>query len=749
MSVNQKLTKDEHGKNVDPSLYRSMIGSLLYLTVSRLDMSFSVGVRIRYQATPKESHSKAIKRIIKYVHGTTEYGIWHSKDSNSHLAGYSDADWARNIDDRKSTSGGCFYLGAPKPQKLVEIGKRIAEKCGRLPLAIQVLGCIMCYKREESEWQAMLENIETWKFQHTKNKIMPELWQSYVDLPTHLKKCFAFCAIFPKDYNIEEVKLIQLWMAHGFIASQKGDNMEVKGREIFRELIKRSLLQNECFVHSSKKGSVCKMHDLIHDLAYFVMENECFPSLNISAGPEILISLCHLTFYADSYVDENYYQGDCSIIHTVRYCPGNLSVLSKLKLLRVLDLSYAYIDGLPASIEHLHHLRYLDISYTLIRKLPESIGMLVNLQTFTLYGCRELSELPKSITYMNNIRHLLFYCSTQLEAFPANLSQLPNLKTLLVHNVEDDVENNIRQLKSLNPFGELALYNLQKVKNADDARKADTEWDKLPPLEILPCLEHLRLLKMDGIKHIVNVREGNVPQSFPALKKLILDGMKNLEGWCVEEAGEANLYLLPGLIQIKITKYPKLTTTMTSIPTLQELHMDNSFCETQISGMSWERRFFKHLKSLRSLSIKYCTEELVLLLENEEDIRAMKSSLESLEIFYCNQLSLRLVLQNLPSLRDLQVKSLEKLVSWPDELQGMNSLNNLTISSCKKLTSISSQGDCGPPFLKCLWVFGYDALRELPMCPKSLQSLIITDCRVMESLWPEMGHLTSIHIRSV
>ncbi|XP_039145614.1 secreted RxLR effector protein 161-like [Dioscorea cayenensis subsp. rotundata] len=111
MSVNQKLTKDEHGKNVDPSLYRNMIGSLLYLTSSRPAISFSVGICARYQATPKESHSKAVKRVIIYVHGTAEYGIWYSKDSNSHLADYSDADWARNVDDRKSTSGGCFYPG--------------------------------------------------------------------------------------------------------------------------------------------------------------------------------------------------------------------------------------------------------------------------------------------------------------------------------------------------------------------------------------------------------------------------------------------------------------------------------------------------------------------------------------------------------------------------------------------------------------------------------------------------------------
>ncbi|XP_039143995.1 secreted RxLR effector protein 161-like [Dioscorea cayenensis subsp. rotundata] len=111
MGVNEKLSKDEHGNNVDPSLYRSMIGSFLYLTASRPDICFSVGVCARYQALLNQSHLTAVKRIIRYISGTVEFGIWYSSDSNMHLAGYSDADWVSNIDDQKSTSGGCFYLG--------------------------------------------------------------------------------------------------------------------------------------------------------------------------------------------------------------------------------------------------------------------------------------------------------------------------------------------------------------------------------------------------------------------------------------------------------------------------------------------------------------------------------------------------------------------------------------------------------------------------------------------------------------
>ena len=88
-----------------------MIGSLLYLTASRPDITYAVGVCARYQANPKISHLNQVKRILKYVNGTSNYGIMYCHCSDSMLVGYCDADWAGSADDRKSTSGGCFYLG--------------------------------------------------------------------------------------------------------------------------------------------------------------------------------------------------------------------------------------------------------------------------------------------------------------------------------------------------------------------------------------------------------------------------------------------------------------------------------------------------------------------------------------------------------------------------------------------------------------------------------------------------------------
>ena len=111
VSPNVKATFDLLGKSVNSSLYKSMIGSLFYLTASRPNISYSVRVYARYQENSKESHMISLKRIIKYIKTTVDFGRWYSKDTNNVLVGYSNADWAGNADDRKSTSGGCFYVG--------------------------------------------------------------------------------------------------------------------------------------------------------------------------------------------------------------------------------------------------------------------------------------------------------------------------------------------------------------------------------------------------------------------------------------------------------------------------------------------------------------------------------------------------------------------------------------------------------------------------------------------------------------
>lgn len=89
-----KLDFDEVGLSIEQKMYRGMIGSRLYLTASRLDIVFNMGISARFQANPKESHFKSIKRIFRYLEETTKLGLWHSKGSNINLVRYVDVDYA-------------------------------------------------------------------------------------------------------------------------------------------------------------------------------------------------------------------------------------------------------------------------------------------------------------------------------------------------------------------------------------------------------------------------------------------------------------------------------------------------------------------------------------------------------------------------------------------------------------------------------------------------------------------------------
>jgi hypothetical protein len=107
MGTNGHLDLDTWGKSVDQKVYRSMIGSLLYLCASQLDIMLSVCMCARFQANPKEVHLRVVKRIIRYLVYTPKFGLWYLRGSTFDLIGYSNADWAGCKIDRKSTSGTC------------------------------------------------------------------------------------------------------------------------------------------------------------------------------------------------------------------------------------------------------------------------------------------------------------------------------------------------------------------------------------------------------------------------------------------------------------------------------------------------------------------------------------------------------------------------------------------------------------------------------------------------------------------
>ncbi|GJX34656.1 putative ribonuclease H-like domain-containing protein [Tanacetum coccineum] len=145
IEAHKSLGKDEEGEDVDVHLYRSMIGCLMYLTASRPDIMFAVCLCARFQVTPKVSHMHAVKRIFRYLKHQPKLGLWYPKDSPFHLEAFSDSDYAGDNHDRRSTSGGCQYLGRRlvswqcKNQTIVAISSTEAEYVAAASCCAQVL----------------------------------------------------------------------------------------------------------------------------------------------------------------------------------------------------------------------------------------------------------------------------------------------------------------------------------------------------------------------------------------------------------------------------------------------------------------------------------------------------------------------------------------------------------------------------------------------------------------------------------
>jgi hypothetical protein len=112
MNQGEKFMKEDGTPKVNPSIFRSLVGSLLYVCSSRPDIMHAVGVMSRYMQSPSQAHFVGAKRVLRYLKGTCDFGVWYEKDVECKLVGYSDSDWAGCVDDMKSTTGFLYTLGS-------------------------------------------------------------------------------------------------------------------------------------------------------------------------------------------------------------------------------------------------------------------------------------------------------------------------------------------------------------------------------------------------------------------------------------------------------------------------------------------------------------------------------------------------------------------------------------------------------------------------------------------------------------
>ncbi|GLU09311.1 hypothetical protein SLE2022_261770 [Rubroshorea leprosula] len=625
-----------------------------------------------------------------------------------------------------------FGGSSVRDPELEAIGKQIGKKCRGVPLVANVIGASLSYQRDRGEWVSVNNNFDAWGTSSSGDDsgewINQALQLSFDHLPNHLKQCFAFCSIFPKDFEIEKAMLIQLWMAEGFLQPSKRSSMEDIGDKYFNDLLSYSLFLEED-KDSTGKIKSCKMHDLIHDLAIFNSKSE---TLIFKAASESNIAhVRHLNLVdAEEMVPTNFVEV-AGKLHCL-FLKGDIlcKMPNNFKRLRILSFGGANIEQLPTWISKMKHLRYLDISSTNIKELPQFIMELYSLQTLRFMYCSRIVKQPEGVENLVSLRHIYF---NRPSCMPLKIGRLKDLQTLQLFVVSLQEGSRIEELGCLSQLGgELRICHLEHVENYSEAKKAKLS-EKIG-------LHELRLEWTDRnteeCHHDEDVLAGLKPS--PNLRNLTIEcyGGEKCPSWMEPSLSES--FSLTNLVNLKILSCIKLKSMpiMIGLSSLQQLRISGCLELTRIGD-----GVFAFPKSLKRLDIWLCPR-----LETIGDGISTLTCLEELNLSSCEDLRLIPIMSGLSSLQQLRIQNCLELTKIGDGAFAFPaSLRHLRIYSCPRLETIGdsiSNLTC----LEELYLCGCEDLRPIPSVNglSSLKKLRIDGCSSVVSLPNGLSSCTAL-----
>ncbi|KAL3325342.1 hypothetical protein AABB24_039106 [Solanum stoloniferum] len=614
-----------------------------------------------------------------------------------------------------------------------EVGKQIADKCKGLPLALKALAGVLLCKSEVDEWRDILRS-EIWELSICSNGILPALMLSYNDLPAHLKQCFAYCAIYPKDYQFCKDQVIHLWIANGLVQQFYSGNqyfLELRSRSLFEMVSESSEWNSEKFL----------MHDLVNDLAQIASSNLCI-RLEENKGSHIMKQCRHMSYYIGEDGDfeklKSLFKSEqlrtlLAINIQPPYYNIKLSkrvlhnILPRLTSLRALSLSGYEIVELPYDLFiKLKLLRFLDISQTRIKRLPDSICALYNLETLLLSSCYNLEELQLQMEKLINLRHLDI-SNTFCLKMPLHLIKLKSLQVLVGAEfllgglrMEDLGE-------AQNLYGSLSVVELQNVVDSREAVKAkmreknhvdklSLEWSGSSSADNSQTerdiLDELSPHKNIKEVEITGYRGTTFPNwlADPLFLKLVKLSLINCK----------NCYSLPALGQLPFLKFLWI----------RGMHGITEVTE-EFYGIWSSTKPFNSLEKLEFTDMPEW-KQWDLLGSGEFP------TLEKLVIENCPELSLETVPIQLSSLKSFQVIG-SPMVFDDAQLEGMKQIEKLSISDCNSLTSFPFS--ILPTTLKRIRISDCQKLKlEQPVGEMSmfLEELTLENCDCIDDMSPEL-----------
>ncbi|KAL6293115.1 hypothetical protein ACE6H2_001257 [Prunus campanulata] len=634
------------------------------------------------------------------------------------------------------------------------VGRQIVKKCKGLPLAAKSLGGLLHSVLDPTEWEKVLKS-DIWELPN--DNIMPALWLSYHYLPAHLKRCFAYCSIFPKDYEFRKSKskLILLWMAEDLLQPNGNETMEEVGNDYFNILISRSFFQHS---RTGMDGeSHFTMHDLFNDLAKFVSGEFCLRLEDPQSLSNNVSKTRHFSFGSGS--GHGFEKFGClheaKYLHTFlpseklsefrNFLPNQVicDLLTSLLYLRVLNLSGYDNTELPHSIGNLKHLRLFDLSESAIKELPGTICTLYNLQTLLLSGCYDMAELPEHLGRLINLRHLDI-SSTNVEKMPPNMSNLKHLQILSDFIVGKCNGHSIVELKDLQNLGKtLRISGLGNIVHDRDALEADIMSNKkdLSELDLFwggdtedPESDEQVLVKL---KPYMNLNE---------LVIRCYGGIR-FAGWL----GDPSFYNL-SRIELRDCKHCCLLPPLGQLPSLRKLEIFglNNVVEIGAEFYGNDTRGIKPFKSLEELTFADMLEwQEWSYGGGSQEEGGILPNLCQLTMRNCPKLTKILPLDKLLKLEKLELRELESFsgsLSHPEsKCPKFHSLSSLKMDRCPKFVCFPN-GGMDAPKLKFMKIIACEKLGSLPeqlltLVP-SLESMEIRGCPELES-FPQGGLLPS------